>query len=224
MFAPRRALAPSAPTPPLGVPLPVLVWVEQAHREQGEARQRLALRINQWLAKMASGGGGRPAAEVFHRLLEGGKLEGLVDEKGEACVEAAVRGLLALGFPYALEVRPEDLERLHTRLPAPSSPRPEPKGLAAAIGAGGALGQIGLEVGLSGELSPQVTLEVGALLVALGTVLMSTPRTGARHLGLAGLALASVTEIFLGMSPGYAGLVSGLAGLVAFLLFAGRKG
>ncbi|MDC0713921.1 hypothetical protein POL68_35980 [Stigmatella sp. ncwal1] len=221
---PRKGLAPNSPTPPLGLPLPVMVLVEQAQRAEGAEQQQLALRINQWLAKLAREDGGRPAAEVFHRLLEGGRLEGLVDETGEACGDAAVRGLLALGFPYALEVRPEDLERLRTRQPLPASRRLDRKALAAAAVGAGAVGQLGLEGVLSGGLSPKVTLEVGALLLALVPGLMSAPGTPLRRLGLVVLVLVSVTEIFLGMSPGYAGLVSGLAGLVACLLIAGHEG
>ncbi|WP_225409969.1 hypothetical protein [Stigmatella hybrida] len=219
------SLPPTSPTPPLGLPLPLMALVEQAHREERDAQQRrLAGRINQALAQLAHGEGGRPVADVFHRLIEGGMLEGLEDEKGQACVEAALQGLLSLGFPYALEVRPEDLERLRASPPAaPSAPGLGPRPAAAAIAGGGAAGQVALELLTSGTLSAQVTLQVGALLAALVPVLLSAPKTALRYGGLAVLLLVSVTEIFLGFSPGYAGLLSGLAGLVACLLIAVRE-
>ncbi|SEU14472.1 hypothetical protein [Stigmatella erecta] len=219
------SLPPTSPTPPLGLPLPLMALVEQARREEpGERQRQLALRINQTLAKMASGEGGRPVADVFHRLIEGGMLEGLEDETGQRCLEAAVQGLLSLGFPYALEVRPEDLERLHAPPPVPSSPGLGLKPTAAAIAGGGAAGQVALELLTSGALSTEVTLQVGALLAALVPVLLSAPKTALRYGGLAVLLLVSVTEIFLGFSPSYAGLLSGLAGLVACLLIAVREG
>lgn len=219
------SLPPTHPTPPLGLPLPLMALVEQAHREERGAQQRhLASRINQALAQLAQGEGGRPVADVFHRLLEGGRLEGLEDEAGQTCVEAALQGLLSLGFPYALEVRPEDLERLRAApSAAPSSPGLGLKPTAAAIAGGGAAGQVALELLTSGALSAQVTLQVGALLAALVPVLLSAPKTLLRYGGLAVLLLVSVAGIFLGFSPSYAGLLSGLAGLVACLLIAVRE-
>ena len=103
---------PGAKTPPPGSPLPVLVLVDQARKAAGEERQELSRRINRWLDKMAREGGSREVADWFHHLIESSRLEGLVDASGQGCHETAVRGLLAMGFPYALEVRPEDLERL----------------------------------------------------------------------------------------------------------------
>jgi hypothetical protein len=221
----RPSLPPTHPTPPLGLPLPLMALVEQARREErGERQRHLALRINEALAQLARGEGGRPTADVFHRLLEGGLLEGLEDEKGQRCAEAAVQGLLALGFPYALEVRPEDLERLHAPGREGSAPGLGARATAAAIAGGGAAGQVALELVTSGTLSAHVTLQVGALLAALVPVLLSAPKTALRSVGLTVLLLVSVTEIFLGFSPGYAGLLSGLAGLVACLLIAVREG
>ena len=61
------------------------------------------------------------------------------------------------------------------------------------------------------------------ILLALVAMVVSKARTPLRRMGVAVLLVASLLSIFLGTLPGYAGLVSGLAGVVAALLFAIRE-
>jgi hypothetical protein len=124
-----------------------------------------------------------------------------------------------MGFPYALEVRPEDLQRVR---PQQNVPRRSPllTALAATVAVGGALTQVILHLLRPGSLSGLLTLEVGVSLGALAAVLLGKPRTPLRQMGLAVMVVGSILSVFLGTLPGYAGLVSGLAGLVAALLFA----
>jgi hypothetical protein len=82
---------------------------------------------------------------------------------------------------------------------------------------------VSLELLTPGALSPQATLQVGARLAALVPVLPGAPKTVWRYGGRAALRLASLARIFLGFSPSYAGLLSGLAGRVSCLLIAVRE-
>lgn len=209
-------------TPPPGSPLPVLVLVDQAQQASGEERQELSRRINRWLDKMAREGGSRHVADWFHHLIESGRLEGLEDAAGHSCHETSVRGLLAMGFPYALEVRPEDLERVKPRQEQRQFRRREAnlKGTAAGVVVGGMLGEVLLNLLRGKHVAGTLTVEVVVAALTLVALLVSQPRTPLRNMSLAVLMVASLLSFFLGVMGGYAGLVSGLAGLLAVLLFA----
>jgi hypothetical protein len=217
---PSSDAVPGAKTPPPGTPLPVLLLVEQAREASGEERQQLARRINRLLDQMVLEGGSRHVADWFHHLIESGQLEGLEDGAGHACHETAIKGLLAMGFPYALEVRPEDLQRLQPKEQEAPGRNAFLTPLAATVAGGGAIAQMALHLLGRSRFSPLLTLEVGVSLLALTAVLVGKPRTPLRQMGKAVMMVASILSVFLGMLPGYAGLVSGLAGLVAALLFA----
>lgn len=221
-----HASAPSLPgtrTPPPETPLPVLLLVDQARSASGAERQELSRRINRWLDQMVRDGGSRHVADWFHHLIESGRLEDLADEAGHSCHETAVRGLLAMGFPYALEVRPEDLERIKPREQQRRSRRRgrDWKGGAAGVLVGGAITELVLNLLVTDQLGTGILLvEVGLALLAAVALLLSGPRTPLRHMGLAVLLVVSTLSISLALLGGYAGLVSGLAGLVAALLCA----
>jgi hypothetical protein len=219
---PSSDAVPGAKTPPPGTPLPVLLLVDQAHDATPEARQWLAQRINRLLDQMVLEGGSRHVADWFHHLIESGRLEGLEDAAGHSCHETAINGLLAMGFPYALEVRPEDLQRLRPREQRPTWKRFLTP-LATSVAIAGAVSQVLVHLAGSFRFSRLLTLEVGVSLLALVAVLVGKPRTPMRQMGLSVLVVTSILSIFLGTLGGYAGLVSGLAGLVAALLFAMRE-
>ncbi|MFL5344869.1 MAG: hypothetical protein ACJ8AT_08745 [Hyalangium sp.] len=213
---------PGVHTPPPGSPLPVLVLVDQAQQASGEERQELSRRINRWLDKMVREGGSRHVADWFHHLIESGRLEGLEDAAGHGCHETAVLGLLAMGFPYALEVRPEDLERVKPRQEQRKFRRRETnlKGTGAGVVLGGMLGEVLLNLLRARHVAGTLTAEVILVALALVSLLFSKPGTALRNVSLAVLLVASLLSFFLGVMGGYAGLVSGLAGLLAVLLFA----
>jgi hypothetical protein len=219
---PSSDAVPGAKTPPPGTPLPVLLLVDQAHDAPPEEQQELARRINRLLDQMVLEGGSRHVADWFHHLIESGRLEGLEDAAGHSCHETAIKGLLAMGFPYALEVRPEDLQRVR-----PKEERPTWKRfltpLATSVAVGGVLAQLAVHLLGPFRFSRLLTFEVGVSLLALVAVLVGKPRTPLRQMGLAVLVVVSILSIFLGTLGVYAGLVSGLAGLVAALLFAIRE-
>jgi hypothetical protein len=209
-------------TPPPETPLPVLLLVDQAQNASGPERQELSRRINRWLDQMVLEGGSRHVADWFHHLIESGRLEGLADAAGHSCHETAVRGLLSMGFPYALEVRPEDLERIKPREDRRRSRKRDKalKGVAAGIVAGGAIVELVRDLIRDNRLTGIVTVEVGVALLATVVLLFSKPRTPMRNMGLAVLLVTSLLSISLAGLGGYVGLATGLAGLVATLLFA----
>jgi hypothetical protein len=207
-------------TPPPETPLPVLLLIDQARSASGAERQELSRRINRWLDQMVREGGSRHVADWFHHLIESGRLEGLADAAGHACHETAVQGLLSMGFPYALEVRPEDLERIKPREARRQGKEQDVKGTAAGVLTGGIVAEVVLDLLRGIPLHGLFTMEVGASLVAMLGLLLSTPRGSLRNLAMALLLVASVLSVSVAIFTGYAGLVSGLAGLVVVLLFA----
>jgi hypothetical protein len=225
---PAQITVPSPPaisgtkTPPPETPLPVLLLVDQAQSASGAERQELSRRINRWLDQMVLEGGSRHVADWFHHLIESGRLEGLADAAGHSCHETAVRGLLSMGFPYALEIRPEDLERIKPREQQRRTRKRDKALKAAATGivVGGSIAELVRDLVRDNRLSGILTVEVGVMLLAAVALLFSKPRTPLRNMGLAVLLVTSLLSISLVVTGGYAGLVAGLAGLVATLLFA----
>lgn len=224
--APSEPPLTGKPTPPLDLPLPVLVLTEQVRRAPEDERPELAWRLNDLLLQMAAGGGDRQVADTFHRLLETGKLEGLVDVRGRSCRAVAVEALLSLGYPYALEVRPEDLEHLRstgrglapTRL-AVRGPLVPAGVLLAGLGA-----QIVQELTRPGGPDSLVTTQVGLAGLALMALWLAPPRSPVYRLGLGLLALVSVLLLAVPLvADASVGPWAGLAGLVAVLLAALRE-
>lgn len=83
--------------------------VKAAREALGSDQQKLASEVNRLLAALNAAKGPAAAAELIQSLLEGRSLNELVDADGRTCRSVAVEQLLALGFPYALEVSPADL-------------------------------------------------------------------------------------------------------------------
>ncbi|MCP3138927.1 hypothetical protein LXT23_16585 [Pyxidicoccus sp. QH1ED-7-1] len=216
----RRAL-PGKPTPQLDLPLPLLVLTEQARRASSmPERQELASKLNALLAQMAAEGGDRQVADTFHRLLGSGKLEGLVGTEGRTCRAAAVEALLSLGFPYALEVEPEDLEYL--RASGQEGPLARIQPLAVLVTGVGT--QLFLELTRSGGPDGLVTIQVGLSALAMMALWLAPPRTPVYRLGLGLLALVSVLGLLLPLvAGGPPGALLGVAGLVAVFLAALRE-
>ena len=217
---------PGKPTPPLDLPLPVLVLTEQTRRASEVERPELAWRLNTLLEEMASEGGSRPVADTFHRLLESGKLDGLVDVRGRSCRAVAVEALLSLGFPYALEVRPEDLE--HLRASGHGGSAQTGFGLGPIVPVvvllAGVGGQILQELSRPGGPESLVTTQVGLAVLAMMALWLAPPRSPVYRLGLGLLALVSCLGLMLPLLAGLpGGMWAGLAGLVAAFLAALRE-
>ncbi|MCY1031141.1 hypothetical protein OV207_06705 [Corallococcus sp. BB11-1] len=225
-WEPEPSAQGGTPTPPLGSPLPMLLLAQQARRASGAERLRLAAQLNELLADLAAEGGGRVEADAFHRLLEGGTLEGLVDADGRTCRAAAVESLLALGFPYALEVRPEDLEHLRST-PVLGTQLSPPRGgpfPALAVGLGALAAQVLLHA--TGLVPPGGLLILQGLLTLVCLTLLTVASVGSALYRGALALLTVVSGLGLGMLlvPDVpAGWAAGLGGLVAAFLAALRK-
>jgi len=208
------------------VPLTVLsAFVQEARAATSEAeRSSLAERINHQLDTLEVGGEGRRVADLLHQFLEGGQLAGLEDASGRTCRAAATEALLRLGFPFALEVRPEDLEHLRARDPSAPSRFPwAPWGAAGALGAGTVTEWL-LTQSASPPLSPSeepllpLVLLMGLSLLSLVPALLGPERSDARRAGLLVLLVLALVQLFLGVFGGYYGTFSGGAALLAWLL------
>jgi hypothetical protein len=202
----------------------VLQLVQEARATTDEAQRRdVARRLNHLLDEMAREGGSRQTADVFHGLLDGGALEGLVDASGRSCHAAAVEGLLSLGFPFALEVRPEDLEGLREG-PEPGATkdwRVELPSLLAVLT--GVLGQFLWDMLSRGPAERYPPALLALTIFALVAVVRGASRSALRRLGVVTLAVVSGLTVLLSLVPGYAGLAAGLAGLLAAFLAARQE-
>jgi hypothetical protein len=173
------------------VPLPVLLAIQEARAASSEAeRAVLAARLNQQLDTLEAGAAGRQVADLLHGLLESDQLAGLEDVEGRTCRAAATEALLRLGFPFALEVRPEDLAQWLALTDAPTK---------------------------DGPLLPLVLL-LGLSLMALVPAVLGPERSNSQRAGLLGLLILALIQLYLGVFGGYYGTLSGAAGLLAWLL------
>jgi hypothetical protein len=196
--------------------------LEEARAAAGAERAALALHLNRELEALGAEGGSREVADLLLQLLESGRLEGLEDAEGRTCRGVAVETLVGLGYPYALEVRPEDLEYLRTQA-RPTRPGLLSKGaLAAGVLGAGFVGEWTmlppeLANGKSGLGLPLFFL-MGLALTGLVTALWGKEGSDARRAGLLGLLVLSLVQLYLGAFGGYYGTLSGLAGVLAWLL------
>lgn len=121
-------------------------------------------------------------AEYLRGLLEAGTLDGLHDAQGRPCRAAVIQAQIALGFPYALEVNPDDLVWLRAHASSEAS-RSTPTRIATVIlglislvwGAG--TGVLISELGSGDGLWLAAPFFVGAAhaLVAIGSVALARP-------------------------------------------------
>jgi hypothetical protein len=209
------------PSQPLSFMEEVPLLVERARGVSGPEREVLALRLNQRLDTLDAEGRERQVAEVLHELLEGGRLEGLAESLGRPCRAAAVEALLGLGFPYALEVRPEDLAYLRSQQRRGGG-FPWMSAAAGGTLAGGLLGQwVNLPETLFSEEGSQglpLIVLMGLSAMGLLAALLGPERSAFQRAGLAGLLGGALVMLYLGLFGGYYGGVSGGAALLACLL------
>jgi hypothetical protein len=211
---------PASPAVPEVDPGRVRALVQQARMAASDAeRAGVAGELNQQLDALAAGGGSREVADLLEQLLESGQLAGLEDTGGRTCRAAATEALTRLGFPYALEVRPEDLAFLRGQDEAsPDFPwRPTAAG---ALLVAGIVAQWAIHMESLDKEGPGLSLVLlmGLSLLALVPALLGPERSASRRAGLLGLLVLSLVQLYLGVFGGYYGALSGGAGLLAWLL------
>lgn len=95
--------------------------IREALGAVGADRPVFAGRLNAALRALPQHQEPRAVAGLLTRALETSPLGELVDEGGLCCRATAVEVLLSLGYPFALEVSPEDLEFLRAQAPKRTS-------------------------------------------------------------------------------------------------------
>jgi hypothetical protein len=213
----RRPQAPAVVLPevPSG---PALAEAESLIRqlsEDADAPTPLVDRLHRCLKEMTAQGGPRAAADFLLRQLENGSLAELEDRRGGSTRAAAVRALLALGYPYALEVSPEDLGYLRTE---DARRRPWTGRAAAAVIIAGLVASI-----VAGFFSSQgASAEPLSLGSVLGGLLAAFSRPGSRPraVGMGLLATVMVGSVLLAAAGGTLEAITALASLVALVLLA----
>jgi len=214
--------APESPAVPEATPERVLALVQDARVAASDPeRAQVAGELNQQLDALAAGGGSREVADLLQQLLESGRLAGLADAEGRSCRAAATEALTRLGFPYALEVRPEDLAFLRGQAEASQGFPWAPTAAGTLLVAGLAAQWWSFSAHPPGdELDTPLPLVLlmGLSLLSLVPGGLGPERSASQRAGLLGLLVLSLVQLYLGVFGGYYGTLSGGAGLLAWLL------
>lgn len=203
-----------------GPPLPLAEALARAKEADGDERCELAGKINRALEALPRSMPAREAADLILTRLGDRSLEDLADANGMTCRAAAVGVLLELGFPYALEIEPDDLE--HYR--QVTTPR-RPWWRAVAAGLVWPLGALELAMAVSdhelGRLGDGGDASVAAVASHVGMTLASAAsaalsRDGGRGRTWARWALAGSAVVGVALAVG--GVVPALGTALAALL------
>lgn len=99
-----------------------LETIQQARNAEGDARVELAGQLNALLRKRPVEAERERWAQFLIERLDDEAFHDLYDSDGVSCRAVAVEAVLALGFPWALHLRPDDLEYLRTVKPSRLAP------------------------------------------------------------------------------------------------------
>jgi hypothetical protein len=101
----------------------LLETLQQARNSEGEGRLKLAGELNALLRRSTPVEEREPVAHLIIEKLDDEAFHDLYDAEGASCRAIAVEAVLALGFPFALHLWPDDLEYLRAMKPIdPGSP------------------------------------------------------------------------------------------------------
>ncbi|HYV48276.1 MAG TPA: hypothetical protein VFA20_25625 [Myxococcaceae bacterium] len=212
--APDR-LAPVEPergfTPPLER-LPVLLQRADA-AAAGDARRAATAELNAVLGQMARYPS-RPAADLLLRWLDQGALKDLQDAEGLTARAAAAAAVLSMGYPYALEISPDDLDHLRARS-------------AAVRGPGGAVGALMMMVVTSLIAVVQLATEpgvqgvgnaVGLLVAMMASVVVMLSSGRRRRWAAIALLVSGLVAMSLALGGTTALLAPALGAMAAFAM------
>ncbi len=102
------AVVPSLAPVDLNVP-PLAQWAQSARAQRGDDRERALLMLHASLTSLPPTAAN---AEAVVTLLESGAFDDLEARDGRVTREVAVEALMALGFPHALQLHPDQLDWL----------------------------------------------------------------------------------------------------------------
>jgi hypothetical protein len=159
-------------------------------------------------------GNPRATADRLQSLLSSGALATLRASDGTSARAIAVERLLALGYPYALEVSPEDLAHWRTERPSEAT---DGRGVAVLVMA------VAVCLSLWGVSDPPSGIGLVSVVALAGATVAGAVRPGLRRWARKMVFALGVLACVLGFRYGVATLLPGIAGLVAAYLI-GRKG
>lgn len=252
-YAKRQPQAPAVPSEVAAAPRPDeatepparpgtasgvdMAWLRstviKAGKTAGQERRSLGDQINEAFQRLAQSGGSRQVADFLLKQLEAGGLKDLSDSEGRSCRGRAVEALLAMGYPYALEVAPEDLEQLREETGAGAGRFDgwAGWGLASVVVSSG--------VELARTLSPAteslpydsrlhdvpalVWIHVGLAVVSSLVAAFTRQETAWRRLSLAVLVMSGMLGALLFMNGQEPPLLGVVGSLVAAMLLARRE-
>lgn len=107
---PAESIAPVTSSAQLDVAQKLEAAIAEARGAEGVEQEKLADDVNAALRLLRETSAARRAADVLLGHLHKRSFGKLTGTDGRTCRSVAVEQLLALGFPFALEVMPEDLE------------------------------------------------------------------------------------------------------------------
>jgi hypothetical protein len=94
--------------------------LQRARNSEGDDRVALAGKLNALLRRPAPDLDRETWAQFLLEKLDDEAFHDLYDGDGASCRAVAVEAVLALGFPFALHLEPDDLEYLRTVSPSRS--------------------------------------------------------------------------------------------------------
>jgi len=213
-----------------------MAWLRSTVMRAGTAtaqeRRALAEQINEAFIRLGQRGGARQVADFLLRFLEAGALSGLADSEGRSCRGRAVEALLAMGYPYALEISPEDLEHLRNESGAQGG---QMDGWTVwALGAAGVGSLVEFARSISpaaaktGDLAdlvpPWVWIQVGLAVIGALVAAFSGPASPVRRGGLGVLVVSALMGFVVFLATGEQEPVIGALGaLVAAILLSRRE-
>ena len=150
-------------------------------------------------------GSPRATANRLQQLLASGALATLRASDGTSARAVAVERLLALGYPYALEVSPEDLAHWRQERPSGAS---DGRGLAVLVMT------VAVCLSLWGLSEPPTGLGLASVLALEGVAVAGAVRPSLRGFARRALFALGVLACALGPRYGIATLLPGIAGLV----------
>jgi hypothetical protein len=150
--------------------------IQRARNAVGEERAWLCTLVNRALVAISTAADKDRQAALVLEMLDDEALHGLVDEREVACRAVAVEALLTIGYPWALQLEPVDVEFLREH-PA-TSKRVIPFGRVAGGAAGlGSAALLGVSmVGMRGWWASQLLHSPTdlALVLALATTMLTS--------------------------------------------------
>jgi hypothetical protein len=158
-------------------------------------------------------GSPRATADALLGILASEDLAALQAPDGTSARAVAVERLLALGYPYALEVSPEDLA--HWRAERPSEAT-DGRGLSVLVMT------VAVCLSLWGVSDPPTGIGLASVVALEAVTVAGVVRPGLRTWARKAVFAVGVLACALGLRYGVATLLPGVAGLVAAYLIAPR--